>query len=52
MGARKLCDDNGDNDNDHGEKWMKNALIYSKVLGWSRKWRIIKYYWPKYISNR
>ena len=51
MGAQKLCDDNGDDDNDHDEKWMKNLLIYSKVLGWSRKWRIIKLYWPKSRSN-
>ena len=26
-------DDNGDDDSDHGEEWMKNPLIYNKVLG-------------------
>ena len=52
MGVQKYGDDNGDNDNDHGEKWMKNLLIYSKVMGWCQKWRIIKYYWPKSRSNR
>jgi len=33
MGAKMLWDDNGDDDNDHGEKWMENPLIYNKVLG-------------------
>ena len=51
MGAQKVCDDNGDDDNHHGEKWMNNPLNYSKVLGWSRKWKIIKYYWPNSRSN-
>ena len=35
-------DDSGDNHNDHGEDWMENPLIYSKILGWSRKWKLIK----------
>ena len=39
-----VCEDNGDDDNDNGEKWMKPLLICRKVFGWSRKWRIIKYY--------
>ena len=52
MGAQKVCDDNGDEDSDHGEKWTKTPHIYRKVLDWSQKWRIIKYYWPKSRSNR
>ena len=51
VGAQIKEDDSGDGDSHHGEKWMKKPLIYSKVLGWSGKWRILKYYWPKYISN-
>ena len=51
MGAQKYGYDNGGDDNYHGQKWMKNPLIYNKVLGWSRKWRIIKNYWPKSRSN-
>lgn len=31
MGAQKKKDNNGDNDNDHGEEWMKNSPIYNKV---------------------
>jgi len=27
-----LCDNNVDDDNHHGEKWMKTPLIDSKVL--------------------
>ena len=37
-------EDNNDDDNDYGEKWMENPLIYNKILGYSRKWEIIKYY--------
>ena len=33
--AWMLEDGNGDDDSDHGEKWMENPLIYNKVLGWS-----------------
>ena len=32
MGAQKKKDDNGDNDYDHGEEWMKFFPIYNKVL--------------------
>lgn len=37
VGAQMQEDKNGDNDNDHGEEWMENLLIYNKVLGWSKK---------------
>ena len=42
VGAQRCEDNNGDDDNDHGEEWMENPLIYNKVLGWYRKWKIIK----------
>jgi len=42
VGSQTQEDNYGDDDNDYGEKWMENPLIYNKVLGWSRKWRIIK----------
>ena len=32
MGEEKKKDDNGDDDYDHGEEWMKKPLIYNKVL--------------------
>lgn len=32
MGDQKKRDDNGDDDNDHGEEWMENPHIYNKVL--------------------
>lgn len=51
VGAWMQEDDSGDDDIDHGEKLMENHLIYNKVLGWSRKWRIIRYYWQKSRSN-
>ncbi len=34
-------DDNGDDDNDYGEEWMENPLIYNKVLSWIMNWKII-----------
>jgi len=37
-------DDNVDDDNDHGEEWMKNPPLYNKVWISSRKRRIKKYY--------
>ena len=33
VGVQVQEDDNGDDDNDHGEEWMKNPPLYSKV--WS-----------------
>lgn len=35
MGAQVKRDNNGENDNDHGEEWMEKPPIYNKVLGWS-----------------
>ena len=32
VGAQMWEDDNGDNDSDHGEKWIEKPLIYNKVL--------------------
>jgi len=32
MRAQKKRDDNGDDDNDHGEKLVENPPIYNKVL--------------------
>ena len=32
MGAQEKRDDNGDDDNDHGEEWIENSPIYNKVL--------------------
>lgn len=36
VGAQIQEDGNGDDGNDHDEEWMKNTLIYNKVLSWSR----------------
>lgn len=30
--AQMLWDNNGDDDNDHGQEWMENHPIYNKVL--------------------
>ena len=32
MATQNKRDDNGDDDNDHGEEWMESPLIYDKVL--------------------
>ena len=32
MGPQVKRDNNGDNDNDHGEEWMQNPPIYKKIL--------------------
>ena len=42
VGAQVKEDTNGEDDNDHGEEWMEYPPIFNKLLGWSRKWIIIK----------
>ena len=44
MGAQMWWDDNRDDENDRGEEWMENPLIYNKLLSWSWNWETIKYY--------
>ena len=47
-----LCfSDNGDSDNDHGEEWMENPLIYKKILGWYKKMENNKIILTKSWSN-
>ena len=32
MGIHVKRENNGDDDNDHGEEWMENPPIYNRVL--------------------